>query len=88
MAYRILVATLEGKRRLRRSGYEWENDIQMDINEIGCKDVDLTHLSQDLIKWQALVNTIMKLDFIKDRDFFYQLSKNHVSRKTLLHVVG
>jgi hypothetical protein len=35
-AYRILVGMPGGKRPLERRGSRWENNIKMDIREIGC----------------------------------------------------
>jgi hypothetical protein len=34
-AYRILVGKPEGKRPLRRPRHRWENNIKMDLREIG-----------------------------------------------------
>jgi hypothetical protein len=37
-AYRILVGKLEGKRPLGRFRHRWEDNIKMDLREIGCGD--------------------------------------------------
>jgi hypothetical protein len=37
----------------------WENNIKMDLREIGWEGVYWMHLAQD--QWQALVNTVMHL---------------------------
>jgi hypothetical protein len=39
----------------------WEDNIKMDIREIGFGDVDWIHLAQDRDRWRALVNTVMNL---------------------------
>jgi len=39
-AYKILVRKPEGKRSLRRSSHNWENNIKMDLWEAGWEDVD------------------------------------------------
>jgi hypothetical protein len=38
-----------------------EHDIRIDLREVGWEGVEWIHLAQDRDKWQALVNTIMKL---------------------------
>jgi hypothetical protein len=38
-----------------------EDNIKMDLREIGSGDVDWIHLAQDRDRWQALVNTVMNL---------------------------
>jgi hypothetical protein len=60
-AYEILVGKPEGKRPLRRPTCRWEDNIRMDLREIGWEGVDWIHLTQDRDKWKALVNTIMNL---------------------------
>jgi hypothetical protein len=59
--YRILVGKPEGKKPLIRSRHRWEDNIKMDLREIGLEDVDWTHLAQDRDWWQALVNMVMNL---------------------------
>jgi hypothetical protein len=58
-AYNILVGRPEGRRPLgrRRS----EDNIKMDLREIGFGDVDWIHLAQDRDRWRAFVNTVMNL---------------------------
>jgi hypothetical protein len=57
--------TLLGKRELRRPlgrpRSRWEDNIKMDLREIGFGDVDWIHLAQDRDRWQVLVNTVMSL---------------------------
>jgi len=50
----------EGKRPLGRPRRRWENNIKMDLREVGCGDMDWIELAQDRERWQALVNAIMK----------------------------
>jgi hypothetical protein len=59
--YRLLVGKPEGKRPLRRPRCRWVDNIEMDLEEIGCVGVDRIALVQDMEKWRALVNTVMKL---------------------------
>jgi hypothetical protein len=60
-AYRILVGKPERKRPLGRPRRRWENNIRMDLREIGWGGMDWIHLSQDMDQWRALVNTEMNL---------------------------
>jgi hypothetical protein len=46
-AYNILVVRPEGRRPLRRPRHRWEDNIKMDLREIGFGDVDWIHLAQD-----------------------------------------
>jgi hypothetical protein len=39
----------------------WEDNIKMDLREIGFGDVDWIHWALDRDRWQALVNTVMNL---------------------------
>jgi hypothetical protein len=60
-AYNILVRKPEGRRPQGRPRHRWEDNINMDLREIGFGDVDWIHWAQDRDKWQALVNTVMSL---------------------------
>jgi hypothetical protein len=39
----------------------WEDNIKMDLREIGFGDVDWIHWAQDRDRWRALLNTVMNL---------------------------
>jgi hypothetical protein len=58
---RSLVGETEGKRPLGSPRRRWEDNIKMDLREIGWGDVDWVDLAQDMDHWRALVNTIMNL---------------------------
>jgi hypothetical protein len=60
-AYNILVGKPKGKRPLRRPRHRWEDNIRMDLREIGLEGVDWIHLAQDRNQWWALVNMVMSL---------------------------
>jgi hypothetical protein len=60
-AYRILVGKLEVKRQPGRPRRKWEDNIRMDLREIGWGDRDWIDLAQDRDQWRALVNTVMNL---------------------------
>jgi hypothetical protein len=50
-AYNILVGKPEGRRTLGRPRHRWEDNIKMDLGEIGSGDVDWIHLAQDGDRW-------------------------------------
>jgi hypothetical protein len=60
-AYRILVGMPEGKRPLGKPIRRWEDNIKVDLREIGWSGMDWIHLAQDRDQWRALVNTVMDL---------------------------
>jgi hypothetical protein len=60
-AYNILVGRPEGRRQLGRPRRRWEDNIKMDLREIGFGDVDWIHWAQDRDRRRALVNTVMNL---------------------------
>jgi len=61
--YRVLVGKTEEKRPLGRSRRTEEDDIKMDLQEVGCGGIDWIDLTQDRDKWRVLVNTVMSLRF-------------------------
>jgi hypothetical protein len=59
--YRVLVGKPEGKRPLGRPRRRWEDNIKMDIQEVGCGVMDWIGPAQDRDRWRALVNSVMNL---------------------------
>ena len=57
--YMISVWKPERKRPLGRPRRRWEDNIKMDLQEVGCGDMDWIELAQDRDKWRALVNMVM-----------------------------
>jgi hypothetical protein len=49
--YNILVGRPEGRRPLGRLRHRGKDNIEMDLGEIGSKDVDLIHLAHDRDRW-------------------------------------
>jgi hypothetical protein len=45
--YRVLVGKPVGKRLLGRPRDTWEDNIKMDLQEVGCGDMDWTKVAQD-----------------------------------------
>jgi len=56
---RVLVGQPEGKRPLGRSRLRWEDNIKMDLQEVGCGGKDWIELAQDRDRWRAFVNAVM-----------------------------
>ena len=58
-AHRVLVGEPERKRPLGRPRHRWENNIKMDLQEMGYEDMDWIDVAQDRDRWRALVNMVM-----------------------------
>jgi hypothetical protein len=58
-AYRALVGKPEGRRPLERPRRRWEDNIKMDLLEVGWRGMDWISVAQDRDRWRALVNTVM-----------------------------
>jgi hypothetical protein len=50
--YGVLVGKPEGKRPLERLRCRWEDNIKMDLQEMGCKGMDWIDLAQDRDRWR------------------------------------
>jgi hypothetical protein len=59
--YRVLVGKPEGKRLLGRPRRRWEDNIKMDLGEIGIDGANWIQLAQDRVQCRAFVNTVMTL---------------------------
>ena len=59
--FRVLVGKPEGKRPLGKPKLRWEDNIKMDLQEVGCGGMDRIDLAQDRDKRWALVNAVMNL---------------------------
>ena len=59
--YRVLVGKPEGKRLLGRPRRRWEDNIKMDLQEVGCGGMEWIELAQDRDRWRELVNAVMNL---------------------------
>jgi hypothetical protein len=68
--YRVLVEKPEGKRQLGKPRRRWENNIKMDLQEVGCWVMDWIELVQDRDRWRALVNEVMDLRVLQNAGNF------------------
>ena len=60
-AYRVLAGEPEGKRLLGRPRRRWEDNIKMDLREVGCDTGDWIILAEDRDQWQAYIRAVMNL---------------------------
>jgi len=59
--HRFLVEKPKGKRTLRRPRRRWEDNVKMDLQEVGGGCGDWLELAQKREPWRALVSTAMNL---------------------------
>jgi hypothetical protein len=59
--YRILLGRPEEKRPLGRPRRRWEDNIKMDLQEVGWGGMDWIDMAQDRDGWRALVSAVMNL---------------------------
>jgi hypothetical protein len=59
--HRVLVGKPEGKRPLGRRRRRWEDNIKMDLQEVGESRMDWMELAQDKDSWQALMGMVRDL---------------------------
>ena len=59
--YRFLVGKPEGKSALGRHSCRWEDNIKMDLQEVGCGGMDWIELAQDRDRWRVLVIAVMNI---------------------------
>jgi hypothetical protein len=57
--HKVLVGNPERKRSLGRPRHRWEDNIKMDLQEVGRGCGDWMELAQDRGRWWALVSTVM-----------------------------
>ena len=57
--YTVLVGKPEEKRPLGRTRRRWEDNITMDLQEVGCRGTDWIELAQDRDWWRAIVTVVM-----------------------------
>jgi hypothetical protein len=68
--YKIVVRTAEGNTPPEGLRRRWEDNVNINLKEIGWKGVDWINLAQGGFYWQALVNTLMNI-WIPQRQVIY-----------------
>jgi hypothetical protein len=58
-AYRDLVGKPEGRRPVERPRPKWEDNIKMDLREVGWGYMGWIYMTQDRDRWRILVNAVM-----------------------------
>jgi hypothetical protein len=78
--YRILVGRSECKSPLGRRRRRWEDNIKMDLGEMGIDGANWIRLAQERVQWRTFVNTVVNLPSvsIKKAGFFDKLSDNQL----------
>jgi hypothetical protein len=51
----------DGKRPLGRPRRRWDDNMKLDLQEVGCGGMQWIDLSQDRDRWREIVNAVMKL---------------------------
>jgi hypothetical protein len=59
--YRVLVGKPEGKSSLGRFSRRWEDNIKMDLQEVGCSGMDWIEQAQNRDGWRAFLTDIVNL---------------------------
>jgi hypothetical protein len=59
--YHVLMWNSEGKKSLGRSRRKWEDNVKIDLQEVGCGAIDWIKLAEDRERWRALLNAVMNL---------------------------
>jgi hypothetical protein len=76
-------------RPLGRPRRRWEDNIRMDLQEVGCGCVDWIGLAQDRDRWRALVSAVMNLRVPQNAgNFLTNCKPVGFSRSNLLHGVS
>jgi hypothetical protein len=60
-AYGVFWGRSDRKGQLRRSRRRLEDNIKMDVQEVGWGGMGWIYLAQDMDKWCALVNAVMNI---------------------------
>jgi len=58
---RVLVRKPEGRRPLGRPRRRWVDNIELDLQEVGCGYMDSIGLAKDRDRWRTVVSAVMNL---------------------------
>ncbi|KAJ4450628.1 hypothetical protein ANN_02056 [Periplaneta americana] len=80
-SYRVLVGRPEGKRPLGRPRRRWEDNIKMDLREVGYDDREWINLAQDRDQWRAYVRAAMNLRSQQNTQVYHHHHQYHTIRE-------
>jgi hypothetical protein len=87
--HRVLVGKHEGKRPLGRPRRRWEDNIRMDLQEVGCGGMEWIGLVQERDRWREIMNAVMNLQVQQNAgNFMTSYKLVSFSRRTVLHGVN
>jgi len=81
-----LVGKPEGKRPLGRPRGRWEDNIRMDLQEVGYWGMDWIELAEDTDRWRALINALMNLRVPQNAGNFLTIEDQLSSQEGLSHM--
>ncbi|KAJ4445390.1 hypothetical protein ANN_07195 [Periplaneta americana] len=87
-AYRVLVGRPEGKRPLRRPRRRWEDNIKMELREVGYDGRDWINLAQDRDQWRAYVRAAMNLRGASQTPELFSLSHMRAGARRAMNAEG
>jgi len=59
--YRVLVGKRGRIKPLGRQGRRWEDNIKVDLQDVGRQVMELIYLAQERVRWWALLNEVLNL---------------------------
>jgi hypothetical protein len=68
--YTVLVGKPEGKRPLRRPRSKWDDNIKLDLQDVGCEGMDWIEVAEDRNRWRELVNAAMNCSVSQYRPIY------------------
>ena len=84
-----MVGKPEGKRSLGRPRRRWDDNIKINLQEVGCWGMDRIELAEVMDRWRVLVKAVLKLRIPLNAENFLTGRKTvSFSRWTLLHGVS
>jgi hypothetical protein len=60
-AYRVLVGRPEARRPLGRPSLRWDDNMKMDLQDVGWRGVDWIALAEDRYRWRAFMNAVINI---------------------------
>ena len=69
--YRVLVGKPKSKGPVGRPRRRWEDNIKMDLQEVGYGGMDWIELGQDRYRWRELVNALLNFRYPQNAINFF-----------------